>query len=681
MAELFIPTDLCEDLLCCIICFEPFTESRIPKALPCLHTFCGKCLSSSIDAHKKMYIKTHKGKKTNGYPCPVCKEETKIPENGMAGFKDDFRIRRLTQFVKKASSSKLQVEEEDIQKDEQGDGKTCEVCRFLNKDVEVVATRHCLECAKTLCEECAEKHLKTSIGKSHNIVAASDNLPSQIMCKAHPSEIMKYYCRTCHQGVCMPCTMAEEHKEHDIVEIHEESKEVSEKAKQLLDLCASRGEEVKKVIASCEKMESTIQNKEKTAGKAILIRTMDEIHRARSKQRKLEDDLESACLSKYNEVRKMKREMADFSQELDEYCQFTSKLLENGQDAQIISVHEGVLQKLNALCEKKLPDASHQKSMTELGKYDQLVDEFESKPEEDESSMRSTIVAEMKSVLSQVRQVTIGRSDFKVELLHRIGKRGNADGEFNFPSGVSFLRNGDIVVADMHNHRVQIFSQDGTFKSKFGDDEFKPCGVTVTRDGNIAVTDCRHQVNCIKVFTPEGVLKSSLGTGEFDYPFSLAIDGKDNFVVSDPAMNKVIMLTSTGTLVRRFPTRSKFAFYIAVNGKDEILLSDWFNHNVRVFSNDGQLLRTIGTKGSSDGQLMIPLGICLDKRGNILVLDCKNERVSMFSSDGKFQRHIIEKSDGVAYSRAIALTRDRRLVVTHGDNKRDVPNELKIYQI
>ncbi|CAI8020711.1 E3 ubiquitin-protein ligase TRIM71 [Geodia barretti] len=53
-----------------------------------------------------------------------------------------------------------------------------------------------------------------------------------------------------------------------------------------------------------------------------------------------------------------------------------------------------------------------------------------------------------------------------------IGKEGGGEGdgnsEFNSPRGVAFNQNGEIVVVDKDNCRVQVISAEGDFKSKFG---------------------------------------------------------------------------------------------------------------------------------------------------------------------------------------------------------------------
>jgi hypothetical protein len=111
------------------------------------------------------------------------------------------------------------------------------------------------------------------------------------------------------------------------------------------------------------------------------------------------------------------------------------------------------------------------------------------------------------------------------------------------------------------------------------------------------------------------------------------------------------------------------------------VLSDGYNPWVTVFSSNGQLLRKVGSHGIEAGQLLFPLGVVTDLRGNILVVDCKCGRLSMFSPDGRFIKNVINKTDGIEFSRALALAKDGRMVLTTGDNKREVPNELHMYQL
>uniref|UniRef100_A0AC35EXE7 Uncharacterized protein n=1 Tax=Panagrolaimus sp. PS1159 TaxID=55785 RepID=A0AC35EXE7_9BILA len=50
----------------------------------------------------------------------------------------------------------------------------------------------------------------------------------------------------------------------------------------------------------------------------------------------------------------------------------------------------------------------------------------------------------------------------------KLGGFGDADGQFTEPSGLVVNAEGDIVVADTNNHRIQIFDSNCNFKFAFG---------------------------------------------------------------------------------------------------------------------------------------------------------------------------------------------------------------------
>jgi len=41
-------------------------------------------------------------------------------------------------------------------------------------------------------------------------------------------------------------------------------------------------------------------------------------------------------------------------------------------------------------------------------------------------------------------------------MISKLGSPGSGDGQFNHPWGVAIDREGHIIVADTHNHRVQV---------------------------------------------------------------------------------------------------------------------------------------------------------------------------------------------------------------------------------
>ena len=89
--------------------------------------------------------------------------------------------------------------------------------------------------------------------------------------------------------------------------------------------------------------------------------------------------------------------------------------------------------------------------------------------------------------------------------LRSFGTKGDKQREFNLPSGIAFdLINGNILVVDRENHRVQLCSNQGEYLSQLGEQGnldhqlLFPRGLSVDRDRNFIVADSGNKV--IKIF-------------------------------------------------------------------------------------------------------------------------------------------------------------------------------------
>ena len=132
--------------------------------------------------------------------------------------------------------------------------------------------------------------------------------------------------------------------------------------------------------------------------------------------------------------------------------------------------------------------------------------------------------------------------DFEGRLLQQIGRRGDGDGEFNFPTFVSLDPQGRLYVVDSVNNRIQVFDPDGKFLWKFGrsgdhiGDFARPKGVAVDSFGNIYVVDSRW--SNIQIFNQQGqLLMIFAGVGTYPglllNPTAIAIDRENKIYVSD----------------------------------------------------------------------------------------------------------------------------------------------------
>jgi DNA-binding beta-propeller fold protein YncE len=153
-----------------------------------------------------------------------------------------------------------------------------------------------------------------------------------------------------------------------------------------------------------------------------------------------------------------------------------------------------------------------------------------------------------KLYVSDTRNHVIKVFDKDGRLLSTMGKRGDGDGEFNFPSFLAVDKNGWLYVVDSFNFRIQIFDADGKFITKFGklgDSSgylARPNGIGVDSDGHIYVVDASF--NNFQIFNQEGRLLLWIGgagkkPGQFYLPSGMYIDKNDKIYVSDTFNRRV----------------------------------------------------------------------------------------------------------------------------------------------
>ncbi|MCL6098142.1 MAG: 6-bladed beta-propeller [Bacteroidetes bacterium] len=137
--------------------------------------------------------------------------------------------------------------------------------------------------------------------------------------------------------------------------------------------------------------------------------------------------------------------------------------------------------------------------------------------------------------------------------LQRIGGRGSAAGNFNFPVHLS-LGNpktsyaNSVYVVDAMNFRVQVFSKDGRHIKSFGrlgnsiGDFARPKGIALDSDGHIYVVDALFDV--VQIFDQSGQVLlafggSGSGKGNFYLPTDILIDNQDRIYIVDSGNRRI----------------------------------------------------------------------------------------------------------------------------------------------
>jgi DNA-binding beta-propeller fold protein YncE len=140
------------------------------------------------------------------------------------------------------------------------------------------------------------------------------------------------------------------------------------------------------------------------------------------------------------------------------------------------------------------------------------------------------------------------------KLLRTIGQRGEGDGEFNFPTHLTFADN-QLYVTDTLNSRIQVFDADGKLVKKIGKlglnvgNLVRPKGVAVDNASNIYVIESLYDQ--LLVFNKQGETLLGIGgtgkeIGQFYLPAGVWVDNQNYVYVADMFNGRVTVLQFLG---------------------------------------------------------------------------------------------------------------------------------------
>ena len=234
-----------------------------------------------------------------------------------------------------------------------------------------------------------------------------------------------------------------------------------------------------------------------------------------------------------------------------------------------------------------------------------------------------------------------------------IGTEGfrNVFANLSSPYGIATDSSGNVYVADKGNNRIQKFSSNGTFITKWGEsgsaaDKFtSPSGIATDSSGNVYVTDTLN--NRIQKFSSNGTFITKWGEkgkdqSEFSFPYGIATDSSGNVYVADTFNNRIQKFSSNGTFITKWgesgSVAGKFSspYGIAIDSSGNVYVADTKNNRIQKFSSNGTYITKWGEFGKDQSEFYSPSGIATDSSGNVYVADTKNNRIQKFSSNGTF---------------------------------------------
>lgn len=248
--------------------------------------------------------------------------------------------------------------------------------------------------------------------------------------------------------------------------------------------------------------------------------------------------------------------------------------------------------------------------------------------------------------------VTAFRPDGTVA--YQWGQQGTGDGEFMQPWGIAVAPNGDVYVGDTWSHRIQRFDQSGKFLGKWGGfvdakgqlgvqpgSFWGPRDLAITPNGNLLVADTGNKR--VQVFDLEGKYITMFGgdgtdAGKMKEPVGLAVDSAGNIYVADTWNHRIQKFDSQYRPVAQFQVSGWDSQsvvnkpYLAVDASNRIYYTVPEGNRLVVLNASGQQEGTSGALGADPASFNQPIGIAVSRLGEVFVADTGNSRIVKYQS-------------------------------------------------
>ena len=550
----------------CAICLELFTQ---PKALPCFHAFCEKCLGNLALLRQE-----------SGYAlsCPVCRSQARLPEGGVSCFPNAFHLNdllELRQQLKKLSDTK---------------SIACENCD------EHDATGFCGRCGKFFCQKCTEAHdVLSRLFLDHEIVSLKEVVSSvsqlipvkqePIMeCPTHKKPL-DIYCESCAVLVCQHCTVRH-HKDHECDPITDEN--VYQKHLQQIQELIPLARE--KLTASREALQELVKRSE------------DVMINKESVKKKIEDRgrelIVEYTMAVWESVRHQTEELEAGVKEKLGFLSTQKEAVEVAVtllDSCLDYVEEGI-----RISSKQHILASKVQMVEQLELVtSQVKTEFLSPVEEADFEFdKNKQVPKMPGTIGKVKFLTLAK---RCTVMGKGVKTAVANQPNSFQLAIKPLSTDVVPAFPLSMISCQLTSLSGSCSTD--------CDVTESSPGKYEISYmptriCAHQLN--------------IRVGEVEIP------GNPFTIIVSPQKRSIPLQVITGLRAPRFVTLSD---------DNMLIVTEHDRNCVTVLNQHGDKIRSFGRQGSARGQFHCPTGVAITPDNHILVGDRNNARVQKFTMD------------------------------------------------
>ena len=630
--------DNLHDEVSCSVCMRAFTD---PKQLPCLHSFCLHCLNGiqrTSGVHGKI-------------TCPECRRQFQIPGSGNPSeLPTNFRINSLLDVLAIKECSTANVK--------------CGNC-----DKRSAQILYCFQCCSFWCEECILGHNMIRTNKEHRTLALKDFQDQDIeavlkrprFCqeKGHEKEELKLFCKDCKVAICNTCAVTL-HEGHGKMLLEEATDACKTQINSMTQSLIEKAQEKRKDLEQLNQKSTDIKLQVADFKSQVQTHVDQVIAIIEARKQDVFDAVDNQAKKSLNSLSEKKDEVENQVKLIESAIEQTKALVKRSFSAEILGFSEtfdailqeqGTQQNRDTECIPRFSFTKSKKLINVLnsegiGNVKIVLSETKAQQSGAKGKESSKVIAGNKRAYFYDSPLETQEQTRRFRFVLSFGQKGESVRMLNGPWGVAVNDHDEIAVTDYWNHRVSVFSSDGTHLRSFGREgqnngEFKyPTGIAFDSHGNIVVADCfNHRV---QVFDRTGNFLSKFGEqgsrdNQLKFPHGLSINGNGDIIVADTCNKLIKIFSSSRNYLRKFGgAGSLVAPYHCIQHGQYFIVSDYGDNSIKMFDLEGKFISKFGKKGNKDGEFNEPRFLSVNKEGLLMVCDSRNHRVQVFEPSGKF---------------------------------------------
>ncbi|XP_076320879.1 E3 ubiquitin-protein ligase TRIM45-like isoform X1 [Tachypleus tridentatus] len=355
--------------LICGVCHSRYHE---PRLLPCLHTFCTRCLNtlepfgserddvlqyslnsfSRLTSHgalaseydsKKSSLSSlltwdrssSQGSSLSGgvqVLCPSCNSIVDVTRDGIQGLTPNYLLQR------KITRNEVQATSKSI---------SCDLCTVVAE-----AVSYCQDCTVCLCSFCAEAHRRQKQSSSHCLWKLEEAREKELfakykkhICLLHKSSEISSWCESCRQMVCDHCTI-DNHRDHQINDLSKMYESKTQLLKKLMDYVVRRKSEIHEALENIQEVKKQLCDQIEQSREEVERFITAYIRAVESHRHHLLQHIQRVEVGRQRVLRLQRLQLEQLFTDLNHWENFVHELLRDGDIPEVMGVYSPVQKRL-----------------------------------------------------------------------------------------------------------------------------------------------------------------------------------------------------------------------------------------------------------------------------------------------------------------------------------------------